>query len=269
MEGNGMYIFLNRIKDWMGLDCCLGCLVVLVLSSGCASSALLNYYEAIPDVEEETIPDEAEQQIVWSKDLVLDQAKWREDGYMAVGRLKYVGAPCSSASFRLVARTCKAPYILLKKTPQGRTSGSIATTMTTTVLTPSPTGGLVATPQTSTMLVPYEESIYIYDALFLRREKYKSRLGIDVEPLSRDDVLRAETRKAVVVKNVLKTGLAWRNDVFEGDVILSIDGQPIESPTAFRHWEHALTAGPHAFKILRLQKTMEKVIVFPDSSTKQ
>lgn len=264
-----MHIFLIRIKDWIRLACCLGCLVTLVLSSGCASSALLNYYEPIPDVEEETIPDEDEQQIVWSKDLGLDLAKWREDGYMAVGRLKYVGRQCSSASFQLVARTYRAPCILLKKTPQGRTGRTIATTTTTTVLTPSPTGGLVATPQTSTMLVPYAETIYLYEALFLRQEKYKSRLGVDVEPLSRDDVLRAETRKAVMVTNVLKSGLAWRNDVFEGDVIVSIDGQPIESPSAFRHQERALTAGRHTFKILRLQKTIEKVIVFPDPPTEQ
>jgi len=229
---------------WMARSSWCGSLALMLLGSGCASSALLNYYEAIPEVEEETIPDGESPDIVWSQDLLKDEGKWREDGYRAVGRLTYVGEQCSSASFRLVARTYQAPCILLKKTRHGSTTKTIATTTTTTSLTALPSGGLVATPHTSTTVVPYSAPIFLYEALFLRKEKYPSRLGIDVGPLSQDDVLRAETRKAVLVKRVLKNGLAWEGDVFEGDVILAIDGQPVESPSAFRLQERTLKAGP-------------------------
>lgn len=69
-----------------------------------------------------------------------------------------------------------------------------------------------------------------YHAVFFRKGSEKRILGLMVKPLEQSEVTKLGTNNAVCVDLVLRGSPASTSDIFEGDFILEINGQKINSP---------------------------------------
>jgi len=85
----------------------------------------------------------------------------------------------------------------------------------------------------STAVVPVTIVQRDYHAVFFRKGPTKRILGIMVKPLEQSEVAKLGTNNALCVDLVFRGTPAFTADIFEGDYILEINGQKLNTPATF------------------------------------
>lgn len=95
-------------------------------------------------------------------------------------------------------------------------------------------------------IVPMTTSQQRYDqvAVYLMPRKTKPRLGISFRNLSVEERKKNERNSGVVVVGVVEDTPAFRSNVIDGDLIVSIEGMDVISETGFKKQIDAIPRGP-------------------------
>lgn len=203
-----------------------------MLVGGCAS--VEPYYTAIPsDAALADYEGELKANLVQGKDaegLILARAA---EDYLLVGRADFHAPAYDDWTGAMVrkGRAIKAEKVdyftwyLDTQTESGIMT--VPTTQTSTGTVWGPRGPrTVVTTTTGTTLVPYQYNFSRneYHVFYFKKTKSPSAFGIFTAYPDDEFARKLGTRKAIVVTGVVPNKLAWRNDLFKGDVILEIDG---------------------------------------------
>lgn len=105
--------------------------------------------------------------------------------------------------------------------------------------------------------VPYTYDVQIneYQAIYFKKMRHPSAFGMYYE--FPDEKLSRElgTRRVVVISRVVPRKIAWRNDLFVGDVISEVDGENVDEENV-----RALCANPIGRKVKILRGDRELTI---------
>ena len=91
---------------------------------------------------------------------------------------------------------------------------------------------------------------------------YIPKLGVNILPVTEDVARQIGTRKAVQVGQVVADSIAWDADIFNGDIILELDGKNPASPERVIEIIKDMQ-GEQTLKLWRDGKTLLKTVVFP------
>jgi len=209
--------------------------LVLILLSGCAS--IQPYYVAVPTGDLETIDFEGEVSAELMPDADFDELILRRaaEDYALVGRADF-GAPGEedwTGAMQRMGRDIKAAkidYSMKYERTESRTGYMTVPTMQTTYGTAwSPNGPQpVSLTTTVNTHVPYSYSVSCneYHVYFFKKVRSPSVFGAISSELGDELAKRVGTRNAVLIRGVIPRKQAWKNELFKGDVILTIDGKP-------------------------------------------
>lgn len=253
-------------------------ILLCLLLSGCASNGFQEYYHpTMTPVEMDTlgleqcispeirsIPENVSRE-------ELDAMAY-EDGYVLMGASKW-GGPSSEgdAEALLQAQAINACLVLWNMTYTGTRQGVQPVTTytsgtTTTARLPSgETASVYTSGTSSTSYMPYSYDQYDYQGLFYGKLKHDPlALGIRADEPPVAYMQKTDSRNGILVTSVMKGSPAYNANIFQDDIIVSINGQPCNVNTKLPLVEHQ----ENEIKVYRNGKTIVKKIFLPADITK-
>lgn len=244
-------------------------LVLMALFAGCRS--LDEFYRSAPGAEDDTIPYDGDVVLSYGKDVINDISHFYEQDFRVIGTVTVEGSNFSDDEFVDFAKRKRAQVAVLFKSYLRTVTGAspivTPTSSTSTSYHTGMVGGAMfngashtTTTGTQTTYVPYSRDLYLYECYFLRKTKRPIRMGIFVKELEGEALKRAGTRKGVLVIKVVRDKAAWKADIFEGDILLMFDNEPIlggqEGATMLKN----ASSGPHKILLIRGNDKLEKTV---------
>lgn len=210
-------------------------LLVALVVSGCAS--IESYYVPVPTGDARLIDYEGEITPELAPDKSADELILRRaaEDYVLVGRADF-GGPSEEDWVSAMARQGEAvmaekvDYFSWFSRIEKRTGMmNVPVTQTSYATVCGPRGPrTVSMTTTSNTYVPYDYNVSCneYHVFFFKRAMNPSRFGAMFALPDDDLAKRVGTRSGVVICAVVPEKQAWTNDLFRGDVIQEVDGQP-------------------------------------------
>lgn len=234
--------------------------VAAFIAGGCLN---LNDYYREYDTITGTIAATAGDELVFQEvePAELDKILWsyRDRDYSLVGKISLVSSKIDNDTFEDFAKEKGAKVLLLTKRffDKITTYSPVQTPAYETYIQYRHGRAYPRTYYTSyTSYLPFEEDRYEYNCYLLRQNKVVSQYGLFLADLEGEALQRAGTHKAVRVIHVSRGKKAWQHDIFEGDIILELDGKGIDDPQKLlENLENSNAA--HKLKILRNDKKLE------------
>lgn len=221
------------------------CFIAIFLS-GCATNHFETFYKPVfsdspiliatetPEVLD--LPSFTSQE-AWDNYFL----KWYEEGYIVIGNATWKGPDYDLIPNALQqAKDIEASYVLIWKTYIGINQNAHAVKENTQETSSNTTGygnlgrysgpAYTYTPGTTyTQIVPYTEKIYDYESHFLAKiDLNKSNESFILGSPSESYMKQNDTRLGCLVRAVMKDSLAYRANIFRGDVITYINGEACE-----------------------------------------
>ncbi len=205
-----------------------------ILLSGCAS--IDRFYSENPNARHLEFLDydgplKAEEVVGMDLDSLLDVRE--ADDYFLVGAADYNGpgnVDWTGAMVRL-GRRLKAEKIdyftRYLNTDSGTGVIPMTTPQTSTVAVWGPNGLRTVNVTTmSTTLLPYRYNIprNEFHVLYFKKLKNPALFGIVFGPPDAEAAKKIGTRKVLTILRVVPGKIAWKNDLFEGDIIMEVNG---------------------------------------------
>jgi C-terminal processing protease CtpA/Prc len=230
----------------------LGCL--FVLATGCVNPYVKNFQSADlhkqPSENQPLLPYSGQPQLVTSQDLKADALKMRENGYILLGRSKFQASPINEKLALKQADKVGAEVVLVnhkfvatktESLPMSTWIPGQQTDQTERVIiqnganTPKVIDRTVTTSTQGEYQTAYvEQSVDYYDYAASYWAKARAPIfGVNIRAL--DEATKAElgTQKGVVVRVVITDSPAYEADLLQGDVLLSLQDEPIRDPQQF------------------------------------
>jgi membrane-associated protease RseP (regulator of RpoE activity) len=203
-----------------------------------------------PDEIRAILPFSGQAQLVTSQDLKADALRMRENGYILLGRSKFQASPINEKLALDQALKIGAEVVMVghkfvstktESLPMSTWIPGQQTDQTERVViqngkgTPKVIEHTVTTTtqgEYQTAYVEQSTDYYDYSASYWVKAK-PPIFGVHVEPL--DDTTKSElgTQKGVLVRVVIKDSPAYEADLLRGDVLLSMQDEPIRDPAQF------------------------------------
>ena len=222
-------------------------------------------------------PSADKPRLVQSNDIQNDNWGLFERGYIMIGYSKFDGPGTDTYYVQAEARYIVADVVLLKNKKTKSLTETVAVTQwgpsettdtnqTTNVV--GPRGGVstvntqseVTTSESpETVYVPQQVDYYEHSATYWRKMTTPI-FGAAVQDLTDALKQQLETNQGLVVRAVVIDSPAFKADLLKGDILLTMNGQPM--PSAQRFYETiAQQAGkPVTFTVLRGDKRMDRTI---------
>ena len=223
--------------------------VILVIALGFSAPLFAGPFEKFfqsttePGIEEYVLPGKSVPRVVITDDLTRDILRIREDGYEPVGYSSFVGPPQDPKKAIKQAKKLKAEIIVYASTYESTRSGAMPILIPnnrTTTLTGNAYGsggwgsysGTASTYGSTPVVVPFSVDRYNQTAVYFAKIRpEKIGLGLRYSPLDPVKAKELGTNKAVIVEYVIRQSPAFLADIFSGDVVLSVAGRDISSPS--------------------------------------
>ncbi|MFT4174417.1 MAG: PDZ domain-containing protein [Rhodocyclaceae bacterium] len=266
------------MKGWAGL-----CMAVCVLLSGCATNGYKQYYRAeagsTPDVIARTrAAAPAAEPIVERGPFAPPPAilyAYAKRGYQAIGYSAFTLAERQSDGAAIQQAKDVGADLVLIFIPAA--AGSRTTVMPITTPTTSTTYSngmaIVNTPQgpvtaygsgqtttygSQTNFVPITENFAHFGAIYFVRARVQ--FGAYFRDLNDAERQRTETNKGAVVQVVVDNSPAFDADVLPGDVVLTVNGEPVTNAAALTTLVSQKAGQQLALSIDRNGKSVDKTI---------
>lgn len=234
------------------------------------------FYKPFPGAIEKTIASDAEPNSVSSVgDVERDfEAMWRR-GYTAIGYTSFETNNNKTKDAFKLAKKLKAPFFMVstkflysETTSIPLTTPNNTTTVSSGSVSASGTGGSAfgtyngtsTTYGTQTTYMPIQVSRFDKTAVFFR-EVPKVGTGIFPRDLTNEEVAKFETRRAFAVRYVRDSSPAYQADIFPGDIILKVNGEPADEA----NWRAAMLGPqPMTVQLHRNGNLRELKVLVPD-----
>lgn len=232
------------------LAACLACSALL---TGCANG-FADFYHGMTkeqvDVEVGSRP-KAEPRPIYTNDVKGESEHLAENGYALVGESAFQGRQTrrDESSALTQAKAIGADVVVLSERGAGSETVSVPLTTPTTSTSYSSFNGSAFNPGygttnvmgsatttsfgTSTTYVPMTVRRADYYAGYWVKAK-PPIIGVNVSPLSADQHRQIGTNSGVLVRVVVIGSPAFKADIFKGDYLMAIGGDPIASIDDFK-----------------------------------
>lgn len=223
----------------------------VVLLGGCAANPYTQFYRGQPDGRalENYVPPAGSLEIYSTNNFDRDTEALEKRGFTPIGGSNFNAAANSASERQLREQADKlgAAAVLVSSRYTHTVSGAMplvlpntSTSMTTGNATVTGTGGVAnvngsattTTYGTQTVMMPYSIQRSDFSAVYFvkRRVRVGAFFGA-IDPATRD---RLQTNAGLLVKVLIDGSPAARADILPGDIILSIDGERVDSAEGFR-----------------------------------
>ncbi len=224
-----------------------------VLLSACANG-FTDYYRGLTReqvVERVGARAEVDPKIVYTNDFKSDAEHLVENGFMFIGESAFQAPESRRAEANAVAqgKAIGAEIILLNERDAGSRTVSVPITTPTTTTSYSSFSGSSFNPSfgttnvlgsgtttsygTSTSYVPMTVHRVSYDAAYWAKGK-PPIFGVNFLPLTPEQHRAIGTNSGVMVQVVMIGSPAFKADIFKGDYLMAIGGEPINTAEDFQ-----------------------------------
>jgi hypothetical protein len=260
-----------------------GLLLVLVLT-GCASNGYREFYTQVPGATPERVaqtraaPPAGDPQVVHLPSPRFDgnaQSAYARQGYEVIGYAGFTSgrAPDDDDAIDQGRKVGADLVVILSPQYTGSVTASIPITTPTTstsytngMATAYGTGGsavafgnsTTTTYGTSTTYVPTTVERFQYGAIYL--VKYRFRLGVKWRALTDDERQELQSNRGVYVMTIVDGTPAYQSDILPGDVIIAVDGSPVDGPTGANEMLSTRAGRTVDLTIIRQGKTISKKV---------
>ena len=233
----------------------ISCAVFIFFSAGCGNPYKKNYLSTLQKwpsaVSDSILKPVGPPQLLTSDNMKNDAKSMLETGFVLLGRAKFQEEKLDESMALQQAQAIGAWVVLVsnkyvgtetQSVPIGEWTPDQTTTTTENVqIQRDPNKPPVdiqrqvtqTTPgQLQITYVPVSVDYYDYSATFWAKAK-PSPIGVLVQPLTVVLKKTYQTNKGVVVKIVVQKSPAYNANVLEGDVLVSLAGEDIETPDQF------------------------------------
>lgn len=233
----------------------LSCGLLFVLTSGCVNPYKNNYLSTLQKwpgaVSDSILKPAGPPRLLTSANMKKDAQAMLETGFVLMGRAKFRNEQLDENLALQQAQAIGAWVVLVSDKYVGTETQSVPIADWTPDQTTTTTEDVQVqrdpnkppvdiqrqvtqtTPgQLQISYVPENVDYYDYSATFWGKTK-PSLMGVLVQPLSADLKQTYQTNKGVVVKIVIQKSPAYNANVLEGDVLMSLAGEDIETPDQF------------------------------------
>lgn len=212
-----------------------------------------------------------------SGDDELDMTRLFADGYGPIGFAAFLGPVGEQADVIAQAKRVGAAIVLISTKYQSTATGAVPYTTTTpqTVYTSGigNTGGAASglysrkftTYTTQTTMVPYSVDRYDNVAVFFKPIERKG-FGALLRAPTPQQQRNAGTNKGVTVRAVRQGSPAFQADVLAGDLLLTVNGRPIDDEASAATELIAARSGTATLVILRDGRQITKAISIPSGA---
>ena len=252
-------------------------LVVSTLLAGCANNPYSRFYRGQEDARKLPSYDQAQSgvNISYSVDIRSDVRAAIRHGYFPVGEAAFHGNMnlANERNLRSQAEKVGATLVIVASKQTGTQSGAVPWMMPNNSITYSsgtataygPAGvvnaygsGVSTTYGSQAVMIPYTVRLGDSDAVFLA--KMQLRTGLVPRDVPEKVRLRRQTNAGVEVFEVVEGTAAYQADVLPGDIVVSVNGEKVESLEQYGQLLNRFTGTTATFVIERNGKMLEKPI---------
>lgn len=181
--------------------------------------------------------------IIKSSNIDTDAKPIMKKGYIPIGSSSFTSSGATEQQLLDHAKKIGAHVVLFSSIYAGESTGAIPLTVpntTTSYSSGSATvfgqgrmtniygNGTTTTYGSQTVMVPYSVKNFQFSAVYF--VKIKSQIGLIVTPMDDETKRRLQTNSGAIVNTVIDNTPAFMADILPGDVILTIDGERVQSP---------------------------------------
>jgi tetratricopeptide (TPR) repeat protein len=249
---------------------------MMLILSACANP-YAQFYKGNADVRSNTNYDSTfdKLQIYSSSNFEHDTRNLLRQGYLQIGTSSFNASADSVNERQLTeyAKTIGAHAVLVSSKFSHTVTGALPLTLpnnTTSYSTGTATAygnggsvtaygsGTTTTYGTQTTMIPYSIQRSDFSAVFFA--KFNIRVGIVAEPLDESSRRRLQSNNAIKVMTVVEGSPAYKADVIDGDLVLSIEGDSVTSLANYFELLNKHQGRTAKFVFERDGKTIEKQI---------
>lgn len=229
------------------------CLASSVLVTGCANGFTNFYHGMTKEQVDEQVGNRqpAEPHPIYTNDVRGESERLAENGYTQVGESSFQGPQTRRAEASAVsqAKAIGADVVVLSERSAGSETVSVPLTTPTTSTSYSSFNGTAFNPGygttnlmgsgtttsfgTSTTYIPMTVRRADYYAGYWVKAK-PPIIGVNVSPLSAEQHRQIGTNSGVLVRVVVIGSPAFKADIFKGDYLMAIGGDPVTSIDDFK-----------------------------------
>jgi hypothetical protein len=202
--------------------------------------------------------------------------QYSEAGYAAIGYSSFNGGAGAAESGAIAqAKAVEADLVVISNPSYTGTQSSVVPIVTPTTSTSYSSGSATAyggygapvtaygsstttTYGTQTNYIPVKVDRYDYAAVYMVKQKIY--LGIQYRPLTPDERAAQQSNHGVAVTVVVRGSNAFRNDILVGDVILAVNGEPVDGPDELSRMIEADKGTIARISIRRNGSLLEKMV---------
>jgi hypothetical protein len=255
-------------------------LLIVGIFVGCANPYRANFNSTSDRhpawVERRLAPPSASPRIITSNNIKNDNWDLFEKGYIMVGYSKFDGPHADPTLAVAEAKRIGADIILIEQ----KFARSLTETVTMTQWAPSETteirenwsevgaNGVTNTQRRmdvttnrgpETVYVPKQVDYYEHSATYWRKLQWPI-FGAFVQDLTDELKQRLETNQGLTVRAIVNDSPAYRADLLKGDILLSMNGQPVPGAQRFYEEISNLAGKTVEFTVLRGNKRLQRTI---------
>ena len=249
-------------------------ILLVIIALGCANPFRQNYQSTLdkwPRARERLLdgPETSKPTIVTSSDLRTDSFDLLANGYVMIGKSKFVSPPINERHALAYAKEVGADVVLVNQEYVKTVTESVPITewmpdrrittreRSTFQTTPSSQPSVYQREITQTLegesytrYVQKNTEYFDYTATFWRKAK-PHKFGVLVHGLDDAAKKRLQTNRGVVVRIVVNRSPAYYADILRDDIITHFNGSPVNDPEDFFEKIEANAGKEVAVKILR------------------
>lgn len=258
------------------------CLAISGAISACASG-YKTFYHSVPGATPERIAATRDAPptgtpIVDHTSLPPEEIRnqYAAAGYAAIGWSSFNGGAGAADSGAISqAKAIGADLVVISSPSYTGTKSSVVPIVTPTTSTSYTSGSATAyggygapvtaygsstttTYGTKTNFIPVNVDRYDYAAVYMVKQKV--RLGIQYRELTNEERAAQQSNRGAAVTAVIRGSNAFRNDILVGDVILSVNGEPVDGPDELGRMIEADRGTEARLRIRRGESIIEKVV---------
>lgn len=232
-------------------------MAIAILLFGCAGSAFKQHYESHSERQPSDAksrllpPPEGEARLLSSEDIRADAVRLMENGYLLLGRSKFVSKQIDPGSALKLAKEVGASVILVSEQYTNTVEDIVPVTewipakqdtiVKTVVISDGRNNGRKVIRQAvvettegefQTTYVPQSTDYYEYAATFWAKSK-PPVFGVMVRPTDEETRQRLQSNHGLMVVAVIRDSPAFLADILRGDVIMKYANQDITSRRQF------------------------------------